>query len=375
MGAMSAAEQDAKWMTEAIQEARKGRPSPNPHVGALLVKDGEIIAVGHHDQAGQAHAEGAAIESAGERARGATLYVTLEPCNHHGRTAPCVDAILAAGVTRVVVGARDPNPHVEGGGIERLLAAGVEVDQSVMADEAARLIKPWAKFITTGLPFVALKLALSVDGRIATRTGASRWITGKTARAKVHALRARHDAVAVGIGTVLADDPTLTVRDAPGTHPVRIVFDSKLRLPLSSKLISTLDEAALVVVTTVDAPVDGASALEDRGITVLRAESTTEGRVDLLTALQELASVNVVSLMVEGGAELAGSFLAARLADQLHAFIAPSLLGPRGRPGAVDWAGPATPSEAPRLSKPVWELCGEDAYLHGEILYPDEQDQ
>lgn len=374
MGAMTAAEQDAKWMAEAIQEARKGRPSPNPHVGAVVVKDDKVVALGHHDRAGQAHAEGAALEAAGAEARGATLYVTLEPCNHHGRTAPCVDAILAAGVQRVVVGARDPNPHVEGGGLERLRAAGVEVEQ-VLVDDAKRLIRPWAKFITSGVPFVALKLALSVDGRIATRTGASRWITGKTARAKVHALRARHDAVAVGIGTVLADDPTLTVRDAPGIHPVRIVFDSKLRLPLSSKLISTLDEAALVVVTTDTAPADGAAALEDRGITVLRAESTTEGRVDLLTALQELASIHVVSLMVEGGAELAGSFLAARLADQLHAFIAPNLLGPRGRPGAVDWAGPATPAEAPRLLKPTWELCGEDAYLHGEILYPDEHDQ
>ncbi len=372
---MTPVEHDAKWMTEAIQEARKGRPSPNPHVGALIVKNDKVVAVGHHDQAGEAHAEGAALGAAGAEARGSTLYVTLEPCNHHGRTAPCVDAILAAGVKRVVIGARDPNPHVAGGGIERLLAAGVEVDQTVCTEEAQRLIKPWTKFITTGLPFVALKLALSVDGRIATRTGASRWITGKTARAKVHALRAKHDAVGVGIGTVLADDPTLTVRDAPGTHPVRIVFDSKLRLPLSSKLISTTDEAALVVVTTVDAPADAAAALEDRGITVLRAESTTEGRVDLLTALQELASVHVVSLMVEGGAELAGSFLAARLADQLHAFIAPSLLGPRGRPGAVDWAGPATPQEAPRLRHPTWELCGDDAYLHGEILYPDEQDQ
>ena len=299
--------------------------------------------------------------------------MTLEPCNHDGRTGPCVDAILAAGVARVVIAARDPNPHVQGGGWERLHSAGIQVD-TALAEEGARLIKPWTKFITTGLPFVALKLALSVDGRIATRTGASRWITGKTARAKVHALRARHDAVAVGIGTVLADDPTLTVRDAPGENATRVVFDSKLRLPVSSKLVATIDEAPLVVLTTEAAPAEGVAALEERGVTVLRAESTAEERVDLLSALSELGALNIVKLMIEGGAELAGSFLAARLADQLHAFVAPSLLGPRGRPGAVDWAGPATPQEAPRLAKPTWELCGEDAYLHGEIVYPDEHD-
>jgi diaminohydroxyphosphoribosylaminopyrimidine deaminase/5-amino-6-(5-phosphoribosylamino)uracil reductase len=368
-------ELDSTMMGVALEEARKAMPSPNPPVGAVVVtKDGQLASKAFHLRAGEDHAETLALAQAGDAARGGTLYVTLEPCNHQGRTPPCVEAILAAGVRRVVVGCLDPNPSVVGGGAQRLTDAGLEVEVGVSGAEARALIAPWAKFVTTGLPHVSLKLALSLDGRIATRTGASKWVTGAEARAKVHELRARHDAVGVGIGTVLADDPRLTVRDAAvlpsGRIPARVVFDSRLRLPLSSVLAQTAREVATWVLTGTDVPEDAEQALVDAGCAVVRVPNSAEGRVDVTAALRILASQGFVSIMVEGGAELAGSMLAARLADELHAFIAPVLLGPRGRPGAVDWAGPDTPTEAPRIVDPRWELCGRDAYVSGPLAFP-----
>jgi diaminohydroxyphosphoribosylaminopyrimidine deaminase/5-amino-6-(5-phosphoribosylamino)uracil reductase len=366
---------DPTMMRLALAEAQKSIPSPNPPVGAVVVaKDGRVVGQGFHARAGEEHAEAIALGQAGDAARGGTLFVTLEPCNHQGRTPPCVDAILGAGIKRVVVGCLDPNPAVTGGGAERLRAAGIEVEVGVAASEARALIAPWTKFITTGLPHVSLKLALSLDGRIATRTGASKWVTGPEARAKVQELRARHDAVGVGIGTVLADDPRLTVRDVAalptGRPPTRVVFDSRLRLPLNSRLVQTAHEVPTWVLAGGDAPEDAEQALVDAGCAVVRVPNSAEGRVDMTAALRLLGSQGVVSMLVEGGAELAGSLLASRLADELHAFIAPILLGPRGRPGAVDWAGPDTPTEAPRIVDPRWELCGRDAYVSGPLAFP-----
>ncbi len=358
-------------MDLALVHAKSGRPSPNPHVGAIVVKDGELIATGHHERAGTDHAETAAIRAASARAAGATLYVTLEPCNHHGRTPPCTDAIIGARLARVVVGCRDPNPHVQGQGIEALQAAGIQLALGVREPQCAQQIISWAKYVTTGLPYVALKLALSLDGRIATRSGASKWVTGPDARAKVHLLRARADAVAVGIGTAVADDPRLTVRDAPGDSPLRIVFDTNLRLTADSRLAHTARDYPTLVLCGPDASPETEAQLSALGVECARMPLSTEGRLDVVGALRMLAQRGIVSLLVEGGAELAGSFLAGRLADELHAFIAPILLGPRGRPGAVDWAGPDTPQQAPRISKPAWELVGEDAYVHGNIVYPD----
>jgi diaminohydroxyphosphoribosylaminopyrimidine deaminase/5-amino-6-(5-phosphoribosylamino)uracil reductase len=371
-------ELDATAMRLALDEARKAVPSPNPPVGAVVVsRDGRVVGQGFHARAGEEHAETMALAQAGEEARGGAIFVTLEPCNHQGRTPPCVDAILGAGVRRVVIGCLDPNPAVVGGGAQRLRDAGIDVEVGAEATEARALIAPWTKFITTGLPYVALKLALSLDGRIATRTGASKWVTGPEARAKVQELRARHDAVAVGIGTALADDPRLTVRDTAalpnGRMPVRVVFDSRLRLPLNSRLAQTAREVATWVLTGGDAPEDAEQALVDAGCSVVRVPNSAEGRVDVTAALRLLASQGVVSVLVEGGAELAGSLLATRLADELHAFIAPILLGPRGRPGAVDWAGPDTPTEAPRIVEPRWELCGRDAYVSGPLAFPAKQ--
>ncbi len=357
-------------MDLAVVEGRKGRTSPNPRVGAVLVHNDQLVASGFHARVGEPHAEVVALRAAGESARGATLYCTLEPCNHQGRTPPCVDAILAAGVKRVVVGVRDPNPGVTGHGLERLQGEGVAVTLLHEHRGAVDLLAPWVKFIATGLPHVSLKLALSLDGRIASRTGASRWVTGEEARAKVHELRAERDAVAVGVGTAIADDPRLTVRHVPGASPTRVVFDSQLRLPLTSKLVTTAHEIPTWVVTAIDAPVETEEVLRERGVGVLRVARSSEGRVAMQDALAALAEQNIVSLLVEGGAELAGSLLATRLADELHAFIAPLLLGPRGRPGAVDWAGPGSPAEAPRILRPRWELCGDDAYVRGPIDYP-----
>ncbi len=361
---------DSQLMSRALELAGSGDPSPNPHVGAVIADGEEIIAEAFHEAAGLDHAEIVALRAAGDSAKGKTLYVTLEPCNHEGRTPPCVDAILAAGIARVVIGCRDPNPSVQGGGVERLREAGVEVTEGVLEKEARAAIKPWSKYITTGAAFLALKAAVSLDGRISTRTGASRWITCPEARARVHALRSGHDAVMVGINTVIADDPRLTVRDVPGRSPVRVVVDSKLRIPTNSQLVTTARETPTCVITTLDASRAVAEALEESGVAVIRVPATTEGRCDMLAALQELAAREVVSVLCEGGAELAGSLLAAQLPDEMHVFVAPMLLGPRGRPAAVDWAGPENPADAPRIESPRWELCGSDAYVSGPLMYP-----
>lgn len=361
---------DARMMDRALEEAGRGHPSPNPHVGAVVAQGEEIVEVGHHACAGEDHAESMALRLAGPRAKGGTLYVTLEPCNHDGRTPPCVDTILASKVARVVIGCLDPNPHVRGGGAARLREAGIEVVVGVREREARARIAAWTKCITTGLPHVIVKLALSLDGRIATRTGASKWVTGAEARAKVHSLRAKVDAVAVGIGTVLADDPRLTVRDAPGASPVRVVFDTKLRIPAGGRLASTAREVPTIVLAAPDASAATEQVLLDLGVEVFRVPASAEGRIDITAALRALAARGVVTLMVEGGAELAGSLLASRHADELHAFIAPVLLGPRGRPGAVDWAGPDTPADAPRIVEPRWELVGRDAYVSGPLVFP-----
>ncbi len=362
--------EDQKWMGVALERGAHGTPSPNPHVGAVVVKDGGQLGVGHHERAGEPHAEIGALREAGDGARGATLYVTLEPCNHTGRTPPCTEAIARAKVARVVIGCSDPNPHVPGGGVETLREAGIVVDVGCREAEARRLIAPWAKFVTTGVPHVALKLALSLDGRIASRTGASKWVTGPEARARVHQLRAQHDAVLVGVGTALTDDPRLTVRDAPGHSPLRVVLDTKLRLLPTSRLVQTARDVPTWVICTTDAPASAEDALVERGVEVLRAPPSSEGRVDPLAALQMLASRGIVTVLIEGGAELAGSLLAGAVVDELHCFIAPILLGPRGRPGAVDWAGPATPAEAPCIGEPQWEVCGVDAHVWGPVVYP-----
>jgi len=363
-------ETELSMMRRALELGRLGDPSPNPHVGCVIAKGDEIVAEGHHAAAGGDHAEVAALRLAGDAARGATLYVTLEPCNHEGRTGPCVDAILAAGIRSVVIGCRDPNPRVAGGGLERLEKAGVEVKAGVLEPECTELVRPWAHFITNGTSYLALKLAVSLDGRIATRSGASKWITCSESRSRVQQLRAQHDAVLVGVATVLADNPRLTVRDVPGRSPIRVIVDSKLRIPLTCQVVQTAQQTPTCVVTTPAAQRSAIEELEALGVRVIRVPATAEGRCEPSAILEELASREVVNVLCEGGAELAGSLLAAQLPKELHVFVAPVLLGPRGRPGAVDWAGPESPPDAPRIDPVHWELCGSDAYVWGPLVSP-----
>jgi diaminohydroxyphosphoribosylaminopyrimidine deaminase / 5-amino-6-(5-phosphoribosylamino)uracil reductase len=317
-----------------------GWVSPNPMVGAVVVKEGAVVGRGYHRRAGAPHAEVEALGSAGEAARGADLYVTLEPCNHQGRTPPCTQAILAAGVRRVIIAARDPNPQVTGGGAEFLASRGVEVDMGLLAAEARRLNEAWFHYIKTGRPWVVVKAACSLDGKIATVGGESQWLTGEAARALGHRLRHRVDAIMVGIGTVLADDPQLTTRRPRGRakDPMRIVLDSRLRLPLTSRLLHLDSQAPTWVATTSQAPPDTIRALEAQGaqVLVLPAEA---GRVSLGALLAELGARQVQSLLVEGGAETLGTCFDKRLVNQFYFFYAPKILGGQKAPGMVGGNG------------------------------------
>ncbi|MGB9339083.1 MAG: bifunctional diaminohydroxyphosphoribosylaminopyrimidine deaminase/5-amino-6-(5-phosphoribosylamino)uracil reductase RibD, partial [Polyangiales bacterium] len=295
-------------MERALEEAKRGRPSPNPHVGAAIVRDGKIISVGHHEKAGQAHAEVDAIRNAGGSVRGATLFVTLEPCNHQGRTAPCTEAILDAGIARVVIGCRDPAPHVAGA-IERLKTAGVEVEVGLLQAECSNLVADFAKHIRTGLPFVTLKAAVTLDGKIATRSGDSKWITGKPARTEAHRMRDQSDAVLVGVGTVLSDDARLTVRHVEGRDPTRVVLDANLRTPAGAAVLDPgqESEADTLIFHASDADASRRDALAGQGVELIPVPRHARG-VDLGEVLARLGERGLVRLLVEGGAHVHGSF-------------------------------------------------------------------
>jgi diaminohydroxyphosphoribosylaminopyrimidine deaminase/5-amino-6-(5-phosphoribosylamino)uracil reductase len=311
------------WMRRALALAERGwgQTAPNPMVGAVVVRDGVVVGKGFHARFGEAHAEIVALAEAGERARGATVCVTLEPCNHHGKTPPCVDALIAAGVKRVIAAVRDPGRE-SGGGAERLRAAGIDVEFGVEEAAARELNAPFF-FAASGAtrPWVTLKLAVSLDGAIAGAPGGPRWLTGESARKYVHRLRAQSDAVAVGIGTALADDPQLTVRQGkrPRVAPLRVVFDRSARLPLNSRLVKTARRVQSLVMTD-QADAAAARALEAKGVLV-------ESAPDMLAKLELLHRRGVRSLLVEGGAILAGALLGAKAVDRLIIFQAPVLLG------------------------------------------------
>jgi diaminohydroxyphosphoribosylaminopyrimidine deaminase/5-amino-6-(5-phosphoribosylamino)uracil reductase len=319
----SPAARDVAWMRRALANAEHGwgQTAPNPMVGAVVVSGHELIADGWHSRFGEPHAEVIALRAAGGRARGATLYVTLEPCTHHGKTPPCVDAIIAAGVARVVIAVRDPNPEAAGG-VEKLRAAGIEVDIGVEEIASRELNAPFFNAFGSDRPWVVLKMALSADGAVADPAGKRRWITSESSRRQVHRMRANADAVAVGIGTVLADDPDLTVRDAPlpRRQPTRIVFDSTLRIPTGARVIRTARDTPTIVVARVDDPARR-SSLEAAGVQVLVAP-------DLEAALRELRHREIRSILLEGGPTLAGAFLHAGMVDRLAIFAAPVTLGP-----------------------------------------------
>jgi diaminohydroxyphosphoribosylaminopyrimidine deaminase/5-amino-6-(5-phosphoribosylamino)uracil reductase len=370
----SAAEERA--MSEAIRCAKKGRksPHPNPRVGAVVLRRGEIVARGHHERAGAPHAETAALDAAGEAARGATLVVTLEPCCHVGRTPPCTDAILKSGIRRVVVGMIDPNPLVHGRGAARLREAGVEVAVGAREEECRALNPAYLKWRATGLPRVTLKSMVSLDGRVATASGESRGLGGPEEQRLVHRLRAESDAVLIGVGTALRDDPLLTVRLvsslAPKNEPWRVVLDSSLRTPLDSRLIQSAHEAPLVMATTQRAAAR-VPEYESLGVTVWTFEEDASGRVPLQPLLGRLAEEGKLELLVEGGPTVHTSFLRGGLADQVALGIAPILLGGTAKTWTGDLGRSALadgievgPLELRRLGKDVW-LTGPIPARHG----------
>lgn len=353
-------------MRAAVRLARRGlgRTSPNPPVGAVVVANGRIVGRGYHTRAGMAHGEAAALQDAGARAKGATLYVTLEPCNHHGRTPPCTEAVLASGVKRVVVGTRDPNPRVKGGGVERLRRRGLRVDVGVEEQRCIEVLRFFAKHSRTGLPYVTLKLAASLDGRIATVTGASKWITSEPARLMVQRLRNEHDALMVGAATVRADDPALTCRLRGGRDPVRIIVSGRLRLPLAAQVLNGAAASGTIVASATRKPAIE-RALRARGVTVL----VQPGRAGVLSLRRLLAVIGrqgVASVLLEGGAALAAAALRARVVDEILCFFAPTLIGGDGRPMLASLAVREL-RQAIALADVRVERIGPDLLLKGEL--------
>ncbi len=362
--------EDARWMAHALRLGRRGWGNvwPNPAVGCVIVKEGVLVGHGWTRPGGRPHAERVALERAGKRARGATAYVTLEPCAHHGRTPPCADALVAAGVARVVVALPDPDPRVRGRGLERLSAAGVTVDLGCRAAEAALDQRGFLLRITRRRPLVSLKLAATLDGRIATATGESRWITGPEARRRVHLMRASHDAVMVGAGTVRADTPTLTVRGLGMRHqPVRVIPDSRLSLapeaPETAGLLATIGEAPLWICHGPEAPATRRAAWEEAGARLLPCPVDADGRLAIGGVLAALATAGITRLLCEGGGRLAASLVKADLVDDLHWVSAGRLVGGDGRAALAPF-GIAALAAAPRYtlieSRPVgadlWQL-------------------
>jgi diaminohydroxyphosphoribosylaminopyrimidine deaminase/5-amino-6-(5-phosphoribosylamino)uracil reductase len=363
----AAAALDTYFMRQALALAARarGRTSPNPMVGCVVVKDGQLIGRGYHEKAGAPHAEVVALQEAGAAAAGATLYVSLEPCCHYGRTPPCTQAIIAAGVRRVVAAMRDPNPLVSGRGAEELRQAGIAVTLGVLAEEASTLNEAFIKYIATKRPFVFLKVAASLDGKIATASGESRWITGERARLLVHQLRDRVDAVMVGINTVLRDDPLLTTRLPGGKDPIRIVVDSRLRIPLEAKVLAASPTAPTIVATTEAAPPHKRQQLEARGVRVLVLGGGP--RVPLAALMERLAAQQVTSLLLEGGGELHDAALRAGIVDKVLYFIAPKLIGGRCAPMAIAGEGCARLAEAIALERVRVRRVGDDLLIEGYV--------
>jgi diaminohydroxyphosphoribosylaminopyrimidine deaminase/5-amino-6-(5-phosphoribosylamino)uracil reductase len=353
--------------TLALAELGRGLVSPNPMVGAVLVRDGRIVGEGHHEGPGLPHAEVLALREAGEAARGATLYVNLEPCNHQGRTGPCAEAIIEAGVARVVAAMRDPNPIVDGRGFARLREAGVEVREGVLREEAERLNEAFAKHVRTGLPFVTWKMAASLDGKVASRDGTSRWITGPEARADVHRLRAASDAIVVGAGTALADDPSLTVRmpGYRGRPPLRVLVDARGRVPARGDLFS--GEAPTLVATTALAPEERRGEWAAAGAEVLVYEAEGE-RVPLARLMEELGKRDVQAVLLEGGPTLAWSALEEGVVDRVVVYLAPKLIGGAEAPTVLGGRGFAPIGSALRLRIRAFDPVGEDLKVEAVVV-------
>ncbi len=361
-------------MRQALRLASRamGHTRPNPLVGCVIVQDGRVVGKGYHHRAGEAHAEVLALHQAGSAAQGATVYVTLEPCSHQGRTPPCADALIRAGVQRVVAAMTDPNPRVAGQGLQRLQAAGVAVTVGVCAEEAGWLNQPFVTWITQGRPLLTLKMAASLDGKTATRTGESQWITGALARQHVQRMRARHDLVLVGIGTVLADNPRLNCRLRGGRDPIRLVVDSTLRMPLDAAIVGSSGTAALWIATTDRAPLERRAAWQrlasERGdLHLLLCRSTPAGRVDLADLWMQLGQREILSVLAESGATLSAALLDAGLVDRLALFLAPLLIGGQTAAGLLG-EGVARLAEAHRLTDLRVTPVGADLLVEGALV-------
>lgn len=361
---------DEKWMRQALALARQGRgsTSPNPLVGAIIVKNQKIIGAGYHQKAGTPHAEIHALKRAGANAVGGTMYVTLEPCCHYGKTPPCTQAIIKAGIKKVVVATVDPNPLVSGQGIKQLQEAGIQVITGILADQARRLNEVFFKYVTTGMPFCILKMAMTLDGKIATTTGDTRWISGSEARRVTHQLRSHCDAILVGINTVLNDDPQLTTRldKGKGRDPLRIILDSKLRIPQEAKVCTLLSSAPTMVATTANHDPEKRRMLANKGVEVLVVDDR-KGRVDLNSLMRILANKGITSVLIEGGSTVAAEAMEAGIIDKLYWFIAPKIIGGSKAPTPIGGKGQAKLSNAWKFDIVAARSCGQDLLM---VLYP-----
>ena len=360
-------DQERRYLQLACRLARKaaGRTSPNPIVGAVLVRGGKIVGTGYHQRAGGDHAEIIALRNAGAKAKGATLYITLEPCSHYGRTPPCADALIRAGIKAVIAGIHDPNPRVAGRGFKKLRRGGIKVQVGLCEAECRRLLEAFSKFITRRIPFVTLKLAATLDGKIATAGGDSRWISGAASRARVHRWRNEMDAVLVGVETVRADNPQLTCRIAGGRNPYRVVLDSRLRIALTEQLLRQKDSEKTIIATTANA-----SAAKIRAIEALGAQvwplPVRANRIAWQPLLKKLAAQGIVSVLIEGGAAVAASALENNIVDRAEFFYAPKFVGGDGR-AMISGLAISKMARAIRLKKLIVRQSGDDIWVTGYL--------
>jgi diaminohydroxyphosphoribosylaminopyrimidine deaminase/5-amino-6-(5-phosphoribosylamino)uracil reductase len=362
-------EQDLQYMRHALELAEKGRgrTSPNPCVGAVIVRDGKVVGRGYHRRAGTPHAEVLAIADAGKLARGATLYVTLEPCNHTGRTPPCTQAILKAGISRVMIGMRDPNPRVNGGGCLALRERGVKVEAGILEKDCVALNRPFIKHTTTGLPWVVMKAGMSLDAKISPARGRGGRITGSQSAAVTHRLRDALDAILVGVDTAITDNPSLTARledREDARDPLRVILDTNLRLPPKANVLTQHSSAPTWIFCGLDAPAERERDLAGRGAVIHRVAAGPDGRIDLRAVLSFLGGADVCSVLVEGGAAVHASLLAARLVDELYLFVAPYFIGAQGVSLLGDYTSAGAGSVS-RFRMTEARMLGGDILIHG----------
>ncbi len=359
---------DKYYMAHALELAKKGRGkvNPNPMVGAVIVKGGKIIGEGYHMAYGQAHAEVNAFKSCTESAEGATLYVTLEPCSHYGKTPPCVDLVIREKVSRVVIGNLDPNPLVAGRGIKKLEACGISVTVGVLAEECSRLNEVFMKYITTKMPFVVMKTAMTLDGKIATATGESKWITGEAARKEVHTLRNALMGIMVGSGTALKDNPYLTCRLEDGRNPIPIVVDSRLRLPLTHYVVEHAPENQLIIATLTSADEVKKETLRQKGVNVIEVEAL-EGHVNLKALMKKLGELGIDSVLLEGGSTLNEAAIKAGIVDLVMTYISPKLVGGETAKTPIGGKGIGSLEKAVQLEVLEMHQVGEDICITGKV--------